>query len=257
MKAHITPYKSAALAAWLLGAVPVSAQDLPPISWPDLPRSASRPENFVPPGWRIERRETGDLDADGSPDLALVLRSTDPAAILAGDEYGSRPLDTRPRIIAVALATPGGGYRLLHQDHALVPRSESTVQEDPLSPEDAEFRIANGSLRISLYRFSSAGGWDMGLTRFNFRLRDGALRLVGFDFDNVHRATGCLTSLSINYLTRRAKLTVGNVGNDEDRVEWRRLPNLYAPTLDEVGDGLLFDPEELVSRFPLACADEE
>ncbi len=96
----------------------------------------------------------------------------------------------------------------------------------------------------------SAGGWDMGSTAFKWRWQGGALRLIGFDYSNVRRNTGALSLLSVNYLSGRAKIGTGNIGTDREKVRWRSLRNRRAPTIAEVGDGLMFDPEKLVSSLP-------
>jgi hypothetical protein len=96
----------------------------------------------------------------------------------------------------------------------------------------------------------SAGGWDAGMTTFKWRWRDRALRLIGFDYSNVRRNTGDSTLVSINYLTGRAKISTGNIGTDTEKIRWTTLRSRRAPTISEVGDGLMFDPEKLVSRLP-------
>jgi len=250
----------AGLTALSLAAGAASAQDLviPDVRYPDLPRTAASAEGFAPPGWRIEQRREGDINGDGAADLALVLRATDPANRLVNESFGPNPFDTNPRILAVAFANRGApGFRLAVQNQTLVPRPTMPIAEDPLSPDDSEFGLENGTLTVGLYRFSSSGGWDAGSTTFKFRWRDNALRLIGYDYNNVHRASGCFTSISINYVTGRAKFTLGSIGDDEERVVWRRLPARTAPDIGAIGDGFEFDPQGYVSNFPLPCAGEE
>jgi hypothetical protein len=230
------------------------AQDdlvIPEVRYPALPATAANAEGFAPAGWAIERRAGGDLDGDGAADLAFVLRMRDPANILSHDGLGNNPFDTNPRILGIAFAAAGGrGYRLALQNHVLIPRRDFPTQEDPFFADDAEFAIAGGKLRLSLYRFMNAGGWDMGPTTFTFRWRDGALRLIGYDFVNVRRNSGRMTNLSINYLTRRVRTATGNIGSDRERVRWTRLRPAPLPTIDHIGDGLAFDPEGLIRRLP-------
>lgn len=244
----------------LAAAAPAMAQELaiPPVRYPGLAPSAADAAGFVPAGWRVEREARGDLNGDGAADLAFVLRMSDPANVLANDNLGENPFDTNPRILGVAFAAAGGGYRLAVQDHALIPRREYPNLSDPFGADDADFEIARGTLRLSLYRFANAGGWDMGPTAFTFRWQQDALRLIGFDFTNVKRNTGCITALSINYLTRRARLSVGRIDSETDeRVNWRNLPARPLAAIGAAGDGLAFDPEGLVSGFPLDCAEPQ
>lgn len=215
---------------------------------PPLPESAATEQAFVPKGWRIEARASGDLDGDRKPDSALVLRSTDPANVLVESMCEER-LDTNPRMVAVLLAKPGGGYRLAGHSHELIPRRDNACQVDPFS-DPGQIAIEAGTLRIDLERMMSAGGWDMGTTTFKWRLRGGAVRLAGFDYSNVRRNTGAMTLVSINYLTGRVKISTGNIGEDSEKVRWTRLHGRRIPTLVDIGDGLMFDPEDLLSGQP-------
>jgi hypothetical protein len=229
----------------LLNPVAVSAQELPPVSYPPLPAEAATAEAFLPMGWGIETRTEGDLNGDSKADLALVLRSQDRANVIPVEMCGAE-LDTNPSILAILLAKPGGGYRLAVENHALIPRRENSCQLDGLTAMSVE----RGALRFDFERMMSAGGWDMGSTTFKWRWRDGALRLIGFDRSNVKRNTGAMTRISINYPTGRAKISTGNIGTDRETVRWKTLRNRRAPTIGEVGDGLTFDPEGLVSGQP-------
>jgi len=107
--------------------------------------------------------------------------------------------------------------------------------------------IARGVLHIDLGHFMSAGGWSAGTSHFHFRWSGNALRLIGFDYSNVQRNTGALSTLSINYLSRRVKVEHGNISADRQTVRWTRLKPGPLPTVDEVGDGMAYDPEGLVS----------
>jgi hypothetical protein len=221
---------------------------IPPVNYPELPAASATAPGFVPKGWRIEASARGDLDGDGKPDLAMVLRSTDPANLLR-DTFCAGEFDTNPRILAILLARTDGGYRLAAENHELIPRRDNPCQVDPFS-EPGQIAIERGTLRIDLERMMSAGGWDAGTSTYKLRWRDGALRLIGFDYSNVQRNSGALSLLSINYLNGRVKITTGNVGTDRDKVRWTTLRNRRAPTLDGIGDGLMFDPENLVSNLP-------
>lgn len=242
------PVRAALAALILFAASTAPGQELaiPEVDYPALPPSAGNAEGFAPPGWRVETQAQGDLNADGAPDLAVVLRMQDAANILAHDGLGSNPFDSNPRILAMALGAAGGGYRLVVQNHALIPRPIQPTEEDPYSG----IEIARGALKITLARMMNAGGWDAGTTAFTLRWREGSLRLIGFDYFNAHRASGEFTRLSINYLTGRVETATGNVARDAERLRRTRLTARPLPTLEEIGDGLDFDPEGAISRLP-------
>ena len=201
--------------AGLLAAIPAAAQELviPEVRYSRLPAAAADAAGFAPRGWRVEAQAMGDLSGDGRADLAFVLRMNDPANILAHDGLGDNPFDTNPRILAVALGVAGGGYRLAAQDHRLIARR--TIRRSRIRRGgDA---IAPGSLNVTVRLFMSAGGWDAGSAGFTFRWRDNGLRLIGYDYLNVQRNSGCMTRLSINYLTGRVKRSSGRTDLNRDR----------------------------------------
>ncbi|HWW74709.1 MAG TPA: hypothetical protein VNZ44_04885, partial [Pyrinomonadaceae bacterium] len=66
----------AALAFCLLSLLPgavAHAQDAPAFDPARVPAEGAREQDFVPAGWKVGARASGDLDADGRPDLVLQL----------------------------------------------------------------------------------------------------------------------------------------------------------------------------------------
>lgn len=208
---------------------------IPPVRYPALPATAAGADGFAPRGWRVEAQAVGDLSGDGRADLAFVLRMNDPANVLSHDGLGDNPFDTNPRILAVALGVPGGGYRLAAQDHRLIARRSYPTQSDPF---EGELAIERGSLDVTVRLFMSAGGWDASASSFRFRWRDNALRLIDHDHSNVQRNSGCMTRYSINYLTGRVKRSWGRTDLDRETVRWSRVPVRALLPIDRIGDGL-------------------
>lgn len=225
-------------------AVAVAAQGFepPPVIYPEVPGRAAVPEAFLPNGWALEQQAAGDLNGDGVADAALIMRSLDPANIVEHDGLGMHPFDTNPRLLVVGFGLPEGGYALALADHDLIPRPDNPSMADVL--EDAPpLEIARGSLKVSLRSWMSAGSWSMSTTTFTLRWRDGAFRLIGFDDVEIHRGSGEVVERSINYLTRRMSVATGSIETDVADTVWRRIPAGPLLTLDEIGNGLEFDPE--------------
>src|SRR5258707_172576 len=94
---------------------------IPAAAYPALARHASSPDGFVPAGWRIESKVTGDLNGDSRDDVVLILRATDPRNVIdARKRGGPEKFDTNPRILAAAFANAAGGYDLALENHTLI-----------------------------------------------------------------------------------------------------------------------------------------
>ena len=89
----------------------------------------------------------------------------------------------------------------------------------------------------------SAGGWGMSTTTYTFRHRDGRFALIGYDHEEVRRNSGETRAVSINYATGKMKIETGTIDTDAKKARWKTLPRRPAPTIEQVGDGLEFDPE--------------
>jgi hypothetical protein len=233
------------LAALLLIGAPAALAQLPTIpnvTWPRLPAEATAAAGFAPPGWRTETELRGDLNGDGIADLAFTLRAQDRANVIAHSGLGQNPLDSNPRILAIAFGRAAGGYTLAIQDHRLIPRHTDPVLSDAFDPEARNLAIQRGTLRVTLHSFASAGSWGAGNRSFTFRWQEGRFALIGFDSMSVHRGSGATEDVSVNFLTRRMQISTGNIEHDRKRVQWRNLPARPLLSLGQIEDGMEFDP---------------
>lgn len=213
--------------------------NIPPAIYPPLPGGFADAAAITPKGWRVEYRVEGDLNGDRRADLVLVLRQQNPANIVNNDGLGGERLDTNPRLLLIGLAGQDG-YRLAVANHSFIPRHLEPTLSDALeqSPE-----IRNGVLSITLNYFASAGGWTMSNATARFRWQDNGLRLIGHDYAEVQRNTGETLDRSVNFLTRRVSTTTSSIEADQDPAPvWSRLENAPLLTINQVGDGLEFNP---------------
>jgi hypothetical protein len=212
-----------------------------PVTYPALVRHAPSPEAFIPAGWRIETKLSGDLNADGRDDLVLVLRDSDPRNVIdTRGRGGLGNLDTNPRILAVAFANAAGGYDLVLENHTLIARTTYPGEQDPLDPngvQEGGIEIKSGTLQVTLAYF----GGNMGRKIFTFRFEKAGFRLIGYDSVDVERSAGMMNDVSINYLTRRMKRSTAHISDDKDKVTWKTLPQKSLLTVQQVGDGLMFN----------------
>ena len=217
--------------------------DIPDVTYPKLAAKGTSAETFVPAGWKLEAEHKGDLNKDGRDDLFMLLRMDDAKNIIQHDELGKNPFDSNPRLLAVALA--GGEdqpYRIALQNHTLIARPEDPVLDDPLS-ETGGLSIERGTLIVALHLFSSAGSWGTGLTTYRFRYGKRGFELIGFDRSTTGRGDGSVEQVSINYLTGKVQIGTGTIEDDELKVEWRKLPKRRLPLIEEIGNGLEFEPK--------------
>ncbi|WP_224082535.1 hypothetical protein [Cupriavidus laharis] len=152
----------ASLIAALMMSAPALAQELviPPVDYPVLPATAKSAEGFVPKGWRLESRSDGDLNNDGRSDLVLVLRQQRASNIVRHDGMGQNPLDTNPRILAVAWSRADGGYALAVQNHALIPATSSRRSTTcSKKPEACPLRAARCALCCISSPVLAVGQW--------------------------------------------------------------------------------------------------
>jgi hypothetical protein len=218
------------------------SQDLktPPAQYPKLSSAAPSPEGFVPQGWKLEQKAAGDLDRDGIDDIAFVLHRNDAKNVIRHDGLGANPLDTNPRILAVAFGGRDGGYSLQLQNQTLIPRGTDPVLDDPLG--EGALRIERGTLKVALEFFASAGGWETSLTTYTFRFQNGRFEMIGFDRNTTQRNSGKTTDISINYSTGKMQIATGQIEKDAKTTRTKNLPRRALPTVEQVGDGLAFDP---------------
>jgi len=249
LKAEGAAYPTALLLCCALGGgmVPATvamAQDpvIPDVTYPSLPKQASSAEGFVPSGWVLEAQASGDLNRDSVPDLALVLRQNNPKNIVKNPGLGENPFDTNPRILAVAFRNgPAGDFVLQIENHRLIPRRTDPVMADPF---EEGLTIDRGSLRVNLNLWLSAGGWDMSGMTHTLQYRNGRFELIGYDRSTTNRRSLDTTDVSVNYLTGKMKISTGNSNSDKPaKVTWKALPRRALPTVDDIGDGLEFEPK--------------
>lgn len=232
-------------AAALLYASAAGADELtiPDVAYPTLAHHAAIAEGFAPAHWSMEAKAVGDLNGDGLPDTAFVLREHDPRNVLANkDGFGPDPFDTNPRILAVAFAHPGGGYDLVVQNHVLITRPTEPNIDDAFDASDG-LSIKRGAVNVTLHLFANAGGWTAGSMSYAFRFQHNRFELVGYDSSMIQRNSGETDDLSVNYSTGKVKASTGTIDGGAAKVRWRALPPHAPLTIDGVGDGMEFDPD--------------
>ena len=192
---------------WLIltFATPLAAQEteLPTVRYPPLPTIAAKPADFISPDWQAVSIRHADFNRDGLTDVAMVLRMRSSANFVKRD-FNDKPYDTNPYRMVIAFKLRSKALRLIVDNRKFFPRPEAFSRGDEALDADT-LKVANGSLDLFQQYLRSND-------RYRFRWSKGAFRLIGYKY--VGSDGGCLTTTSIDFLTRRAMIEVEPLGED-------------------------------------------
>ena len=201
----------------------------------DLPTTAATRAALVPAGWQIEAEASGDLDADGRLDVALVLAG-------AGIDISSEAEAlVGPRRLVIAFGAKAGYERVITNSQ-LIPPTDDPDMDDIFDAASDAMRITDGNLVLDLRLFSWAGGWNMWTKTYTFHWQEGAFALALFDWSDVDRSTGEITLTTADYGAQTIKITHGNISNEIETTEIETLPSTGIVTLGDIADGMAFEP---------------
>ena len=215
---------------WLCALLPAGADELDVSAW-------------VPDGWKMLYRASGDLDGKGGRDAVLVLEQTDPDKRVPNASLGPDELNLNPRRLLVLVDGGNGLAKVAEQDEVLPSEHDRDAPclEDPL--HDDAVAIRNRTLRLTEHSWTSCGSYGTSRQTLTFRLEpDGRrLRLIGLDYSDMMRNSGEASETSVNYLTGRRKRVTGlnEFEPDENRPKtaWSRISRRTPLYLDEmIGD---------------------
>jgi hypothetical protein len=186
------------------------------------------PSNFLPKGYVIFERVTGDLNEDGTEDCILIIKGTDTSKIVT-DEYRGK-LDRNRRGIIV-LFNRKDHYELAVRNYDCF----SSENEDGgvYFPPELFIQIVKGNLSIH-YGHGRYGYW-----KYTFRFQNSDFELIGYDASEGGVVTDNETS--INFLTKKKQEKVNTnenaQGGDEVFKEtWKEINVNSLLKLSEVKD---------------------
>lgn len=163
-----------------------------------IPATATTPAGFAPPGWRVEKRATGDLDGDGDRDQAIVLIQSESGGVAYGVVDGSRALLLVRREAGGLLRRAGLAPRLLG-----CAECGGAFWGSARMPVGVA--IASGTVIVR----QQFGGRSLSTTTHRLRWHGPTrkFRLVGLDTLVRDRLTGVSVAVSTNHVTRRQTTT--------------------------------------------------
>ncbi|MBR5639369.1 MAG: FG-GAP repeat protein [Muribaculaceae bacterium] len=181
-----------------------------------LKTSGSSAVDIVPAGWESIFK-TGDLNKDGIADLVIIATPCKEENMTTRDD--GYVYNFNQPILAIYWGEKNGNFKLFKQYDNVIP-----VRPDEFMSIDPSLEIAkNGSLRIILEYFASAGSWTQPTSTHVFSYRNGDFFLIGKDVVELERTTGKTVSTSENYLTHKRIVTTDRP-NRKPTVKNTRLP---------------------------------
>lgn len=186
-----------------------------------LPVNGKTLEDIIPNNWKLLDSATGDLNQDGIADLVFAIQKTDQNNIELNDRLGTDTVDLNPRMLAIYFGTKSGDFKKkLVSEHFIILRDSPTMDE----PFEGFNISKKGVLDINFRFWFSAGSWSMSNHTYRFRFQNNEFTLIGYDSNEVHRASGETTDYSINFLTNKMKITKGNISKDNpESIEWKEF----------------------------------
>ncbi len=190
--------------------------------YPTIRKEGSRVAEFVPKGWSVLGKASGDLNGDKISDEALVIRANIAKYKQKNTSLGTNEYDTNPRLLLVLLKNSvGGGYRLADQTKNIVAGADFPTMDEPFE----KIVIKNNVLEIFVQSFYNAGSWSASNTVYKFQDKDGAFVLIGAEHDEVQRNTGEESSYSYNFLSGKVRIASKTIeSNLAKRVSWKKIP---------------------------------
>jgi hypothetical protein len=227
------------IALCLTPVLALAQMDVPAVNYPKLVKRSLSLAGFVPKGWVLEQRKSGDLNGDGRADAMLVLHQNDPRNVLENkDGLGVAKLNSNPRMIGVVFAR-AGGFDLIAENHQLVPRYDAPNMDDPFDG----ITLQRGTFRVVTHYWASAGSWAEWTASFQFRFQNGCVRLIGYDRNDRQRNSGEAMGSSVNFLTGQVKKTVYDPLTEKESARWSTLKANPKRCLETMGNGWEFEPE--------------
>jgi hypothetical protein len=181
---------------------------------PDLQKRGKTIEAFVPAGWKLISRGTGDLNGDALDDIVGVIECTKPM---------SSPDEAPPRILFIAFRR-GSSYELsIQSDSAIMKADEGGVFGDPFSA----LKVENGTLLISFYG-GSAWRWSC---EYRFKYLGKSWRLIAVSSGS-YEPSGAMITRDHNLLTGQVK-TFRKDENGKESEEQRDAGEKELPRLKD------------------------
>jgi hypothetical protein len=191
-------------------------------SYPTVKSNGFSIKDFTPTAWTILDSAFGDLNNDQLNDIAFVLQHKDSVTFIKHENFYKENYNdtiiTQPRILAIVVYnSTTKQYDLIEQSNSFILNHDNPDMDDPFD----DLKILNEILEIDFHIWTSIGSWSASRNIYNFRFQDKEFKLIGADYFYHHRATEETEDRSYNFLTKKVKVSTGNISTDKENTIWR------------------------------------
>lgn len=209
--------------------------------YPSIKLNGNSMHDFVPNGWAILKSAKGDLNSDQHNDVALVLQHRDSVSLSKDEDGYLDTVTTQPRILVIAFFnSTTKQFDLIEQSNSFILDHDNPSMDDPFQ----NISIANQILQIDFSIFYNMGSWQTSTNCYKFRFRDHEFKLIGADYNSTMRNTGETEDRSYNFLTKKVKITTGNIENDERKTTWKPVDGAELKTFNTFAQPFTWEVEK-------------
>jgi len=188
---------------------------------------------IIPHNWKVLAVEYGDLNKDGIKDVVFVIQDFNPQNVKTNEGLGIDSIDLNPRILGIYFGTKKGIYRQQLISNQFIILRDSPVMDEPF---DGIVISDEGVLCINFHFWFSAGSWTMSNHTYKFRYQNKVFALIGYESEEIHRASGDTKAYSINFLSKKIKINTGNISGEEpESEEWKSFELDKLKTIQSIG----------------------
>jgi hypothetical protein len=179
-----------------------------PFFYPVFKDSGKTVHDFIPATWLLKDSVAGDLNGDGTPDVALIAEYKNAITEIRPDSSKHK---ASPRILLILFKNSiSGFYHPVLQNNTYISRTG----EDGTDGETFK------KLSISKKILSIEYEYPIGNSIYKFRFQNGDFFLIGTNSFASHNSE--FTELDINFLTGKVKETTGDPAS-KTKIKWHNV----------------------------------
>ena len=192
-------------------------------SYPKIQNEGVTVSDFTPKGWSVLKSANGDLNNDKLTDVAFVIQYKDSVNLLeehAENVESHHPIRCQPRILIIAFYDKlSKKFKKAEQSNTFILCHYNANMDEPFE----DISIAKNVLSINFRIWYSMGSWTMSTHLYKFRYQKNEFALIGAEYQSTHRASGATENRSYNFLTKKLEMSVGNIADDQGKIETSKL----------------------------------